>query len=161
MKKDDVYIRRCIDLSKKSLKDDELPFGSLIIKGGRIIAESGNRTKIDGDITSHAEMVVMKKAQKVLNTQNLSDCTIYTSTEPCPMCSFMIRELKFKKVVFAVHSPIMGGSTHFKILQDRRLERIRNFYTKPPLIVGRVLEKEASEVWDEWRLKENEPKDSL
>ena len=106
-------------------------------------------------------MVVIKKAQKVLSTQNLSDCTIYASTEPCPMCSFMIRELKFKKVVFAVHSPIMGGSSHFKILQDKRLEKIRNFYTKPPLIVGRVLEKEASKVWDEWRQKEHEKKISL
>ena len=99
MKRDDLYIRRCIELSKKSLKDGELPFGSLIVKAGRIIAESENRTKKDGDITSHAEMVVIKKAQKVLSTQNLSDCTIYASTEPCPMCSFMIRELKFKKVV--------------------------------------------------------------
>ena len=161
MKRDDFYIRKCIELSRKSLKDGELPFGSVIVKGERIIAESGNRTKVDGDITSHAEMVVIKKAQKVLKTQDLSECTIYASTEPCPMCSFMIRELKFKKVVFAVYSPIMGGSSHFKILQDKRLEKIRNFYTKPPIIVGRILEKEAGEVWDEWREKEHEEKISL
>ncbi|MDP2649419.1 MAG: nucleoside deaminase [bacterium] len=161
MKKDNVYIRRCIELSKKSLDNGELPFGSLIVKRGRIIAESENRTKKDGDITSHAEMVVVKKTQKVLGTQNLSDCTIYCSTEPCPMCSFMIRELKFKKVVFAVRSPIMGGFSNFKILQDKRLEKIKNFYTKPPLIIGPIFEEEASKVWDEWRKKENEPKVSL
>jgi tRNA(Arg) A34 adenosine deaminase TadA len=64
MKRDDFYIKRCIKLSKKSLKDGELPFGSVIVKGDRIIAESGNRTKVDGDITSHAEWWLLKRPRR-------------------------------------------------------------------------------------------------
>lgn len=133
MKNDREFMKKCIKLSKKSLDFGELPFASLIVKDNQIIAQSGNKVQKAKDVTRHAEIVVMQKAQKILNTADLSECVIYSSTEPCPMCAFMIRELKFKKVVFGVISPIMGGYSRFKILQDTQLETLKKVYSKPPL----------------------------
>lgn len=151
MKSDEKFIKRCIKLSEQSLNMGELPFASIIVRNGKIIAQSKNRTKIDNDLTHHAEIIVIKSAQKVLSSTDLSRCTIYSSTEPCPMCSFMIRESKFKKVVFSVQSPIMGGYSKFKILQDPNLEKLSNFFNKPPVVLAGLLEEEAGKIWGKWR----------
>ncbi|MBI2028869.1 nucleoside deaminase [Candidatus Gottesmanbacteria bacterium] len=129
---DKKYIKRCIELSRLSLKNGELPFASLVVFKNKIISESENRARRDNDPTHHAEIIVLLKARKILKTDNLSSCIIYSSTEPCPMCSFIIREFKVGKVVFGLPSPVMGGFTRFKILQDKGLETLTKFYSKPP-----------------------------
>jgi len=114
------FIKRCIELAQEALNDGDNPFGSVIVKDGKIIAEARNSAMHD-DITDHAEIIAMRKARKVLGSSDLSDCTLYSNCEPCPMCSFMIREQKLKEVVFALRTPHMGGYTRWDILQDQGL----------------------------------------
>jgi len=147
MKKDEFYIKKCIKLAEMSIKKNEAPFGSLIVKNGKIIASSTNANEKKNDVTSHAEIMVMRKVQKKLNSKDLSDCEIYSNCEPCPMCSFMIRELHFKKVVFGVKSPNMGGQSKWNILEDKGLSQIKPFFSDEPKVVGGVLEKEARETY--------------
>lgn len=147
MKPDTFFIQHCIALSKKAIEQGEMPFASLITKGDSIIAESGNAVGKEKDVTEHAEIVVMKMAQKLLKPEEFKDCTLYTNVEPCPMCSFMIRELKFKKVVFSMHSPIMGGYTKWPILQDTELEQLTGYFGSPPEVVGGLLEEQTDAVW--------------
>ena len=108
-------------------------------------------------MTNHAEIVVMRLAQRMLKTNNLSDYTIYTNYEPCAMCAFMIRELQFKRVVFSLNSEDMGGYTKWEILQNKELEQLRPHFTSPPTIIKDILATEAKRVFDkrEEQLKKN------
>ena len=92
---DKKFIQKCIEISEESKKRGDAPFGSLIVKNGIIISESINNAQ--SRVSDHAEIIALHKAHQNLGTQNLSECTLYTNCEPCPMCSFMIREYKIKK----------------------------------------------------------------
>jgi len=141
------FIKRCIDLAQEALDAGDNPFGAVVVKDDRIIAEARNNSLHD-DITDHAEILAMRSARKALGTPDLSGCTLYSNCEPCPMCSFMAREQKLKAVVFALKAPHMGGYSRWDILQDRGLARYEPVYTTPPQVVTGVLEKEAAEQFE-------------
>lgn len=77
------------------------PFGAVIVKDGKIIASSHNTVIMDHDATAHAEINVIRKASKILRTNNLEGCIIYSSTEPCPMCLSAIIWANIKEVYYA------------------------------------------------------------
>ncbi len=142
---------RCIELSRDSIAAGELPFGCVICRDGEIVAESTNRVSRDGDMTRHAEMVAMSAAQRALGTRRLSRCTLYTNVEPCAMCSYCIRETRMRKVVYAIRSPIMGGYSKWKLLQDKDISgSIPEVFGRVPEIKGAVLRDEAEAVWSNW-----------
>lgn len=143
---DERFISKCIKLSEESMEKGGAPFGALIVKEGEIITNSINNAQ--ERISDHAEILVMNKAHKILGESDLSSCILYTNCEPCPMCAFMAREYKIKKIVFAVHSPAMGGFSKWKILQDEGLSTMPVFFGKPPEVVSGILEDEARQVFD-------------
>lgn len=147
IKSDEYYIKKCIALAELSAKKGEAPFGSLIVKNGKVIAACTNANEKKHDVTSHAEIMAMRMAQKKLKTKDLKDCIIYSNCEPCPMCSFIMRELHFKKVVFGVRSPNMGGYSKWKILQDKNLEKFAPIFDKAPIVKAGVLEGKARETY--------------
>lgn len=81
------FMRIAIALAQKNV-DQTLggPFGAVVVKNGNIVAKSANKVALTNDPTAHAEVSAIRMASKKLNTFDLSDCTIYTSCEPCPMC---------------------------------------------------------------------------
>lgn len=153
LKVHEKFMRRCFELAEKSLERGDNPFGCVIVKNNEIIVESGNEIK-KNDVTNHAEIVAMKKAQKILKTSDLSGYAIYSNCEPCPMCSFMMRELKFKKVVFSLTSPHMGGFSRWDILQDIGLEKFEPVFSKPPEVIVGVLKEEGQEIFKKagWKM---------
>jgi len=144
---DEKYMRRCIQLSEKALRLGDNPFGCVITNKKGILVEARNKIK-ENDITQHAEILAMRKAQKLLKTSDLSEYAIYSNCEPCPMCAFMMRELKFKKVVFALLSPQMGGYSKWNILEDKELIKFKPIFSNPPKVITGVLEKEAGTVFE-------------
>jgi len=80
------FMLRAIELSVSSAKDTGGPFGCVIVKDDKIIAEGSNKVTFSKDPTAHAEIVAIRKACKKLNIFNLSGCDLYASCEPCPMC---------------------------------------------------------------------------
>lgn len=80
------FMRRAIQLSMESVKHGGGPFGAVIVKEGKIIAEAANRVTLDNDPTAHAEVNAIRQAARSLGRFDLSGCDIYTSCEPCPMC---------------------------------------------------------------------------
>ncbi len=147
---DKKFIQKCIEISEESKKRGDAPFGSLIVKNGIIISESINNAQ--SRVSDHAEIIALHKAHQNLGTQNLSECTLYTNCEPCPMCSFMIREYKIKKVVFGVFSPDMGGYSRWDILQDQGLSQYKIYFSEPPTVIGGVLESDAKKTFDNTQL---------
>ncbi len=77
------------------------PFGAVIVKNGKIVASAHNTVIEDNDATAHAEINAIRKASKILNTSDLSGCTLYTSTEPCPMCLAAIIWANIKDVYYS------------------------------------------------------------
>ena len=83
---DKAFMREAVRLADESVKNGGGPFGAVIVKDGEIVAGSSNSVTIDNDPTAHAEVNTIRKACQKLGTFDLSDCVIYTSCEPCPMC---------------------------------------------------------------------------
>jgi len=81
-------------------KNDGGPFGAVIVRNGEIIATGHNEVIKTNDPTVHAEMVAIKKASAKLNRFDLSDCEIYSSCEPCPMCFSAIHWAKIKNLYY-------------------------------------------------------------
>src|SRR5258708_3058867 len=87
IKPNDAFMRRAIELSVRNVLDGAGgPFGAVVVKDGKIIAEGANRVTATNDPSAHAEVVAIRKACKKLKHFELPDCEIYTSCDPCPMC---------------------------------------------------------------------------
>ena len=95
------FMQRAIELSIESINSGGGPFGSVIFKDEKIISEGMNRVTVDNDPTSHGEIVAIRNACKKLNTFNLSNCSLYSSCEPCPMCMSAIYWSRIGKVYYA------------------------------------------------------------
>ncbi|MFK8008566.1 MAG: nucleoside deaminase [Saprospiraceae bacterium] len=103
MTKDHKYfMQRAIDISRKGMEsNDGGPFGAVIVKDGKIIAEGNNRVTSSNDPTAHAEVVAIRNACQELDTFQLDGCIIYTSCEPCPMCLGAIYWARPDKMFYA------------------------------------------------------------
>ena len=95
------FMKRAIQCSVDNVKNGGGPFGAVIVKNGKIIAEGTNLVTIINDPTAHAEVTAIRNASKFLNDFNLSGCEIYTSCEPCPMCLSAIYWARIDKIFYA------------------------------------------------------------
>ena len=95
------FMLRAIELSINSVNSAGGPFGCVIVKENKIIAEGSNKVTSSNDPTAHAEVVAIRKACKKLNTFNLNGCDLYTSCEPCPMCLSAIYWARIDKIYYA------------------------------------------------------------
>lgn len=98
---DKTFMRKAIRLASESVLNGGGPFGAVIVRDGEIIAGSSNSVTIDNDPTAHAEVNTIRQACQKLGTFDLSDCVIYTSCEPCPMCLGAIYWAHLKCVYYA------------------------------------------------------------
>ena len=148
---DVAMMQRCIELSKVATRKGEFPFAAVVCEGQNIVAEEINRVAQNGDVTRHAELLVVSKAQQMLGRKDLSRCTIYSNVEPCVMCAFPIRETRMARVVFAIRSPMMGGFSKWNVLRDAEIANMmpEAFGPVPETIAG-LMQKEAEEVWRKW-----------
>jgi len=97
----DDFMKIAIDESKIGISTKEGgPFGAVIIYNGNVIARGHNRVVSSKDPTAHAEIVAIREACKTLNRFDLSDCTLYTTCEPCPMCYGAIHWARIPTVVY-------------------------------------------------------------
>lgn len=118
---DQDYLKLAIEAGKKGLdNNDGGPFGAIIVKDGKIISEAHNTVLSDTDPTAHAEINAIRKACKNLNNFHLEDCTLYTSSEPCPMCLGAIYWAHLKRVVFITDRKDVADVSKFddKIIYD-------------------------------------------
>ena len=101
MSEKNLFMMRAIELSIESAKSKGGPFGSVIVKDNKIIAEGSNQVTINNDPTAHGEIVAIRSACQKLNTFNLSGCDLYSSCEPCPMCLSAIYWSRIENIFYA------------------------------------------------------------
>ncbi len=96
------FMAEAIRMSELNLEGDKGgPFGAVIVKDGQIIAKGSNQVTKSNDPTAHAEIVAIRQACTMLNSFQLTDCDIYCSCEPCPMCLGAIYWARPRRVFFA------------------------------------------------------------
>ena len=97
------FMKRAIEISLLSVEKGTGPFGAVIVKDGKIIAEGSNKVTLSSspDVTAHGEMCVIRDACKKLNNFNLSGCELYSSCEPCPMCLSACYWSRIDKIYYA------------------------------------------------------------
>ena len=94
-------MERAIELSVESVNNGGGPFGSVIVKDNKIIAEGSNKVTSNNDPTAHGEIVAIREACKKLNNFSLNQCELYSTCEPCPMCLSAIYWARIDKIYYA------------------------------------------------------------
>ena len=141
LKQHEHYMSVCIALAKIAKQRGDSPVGSIIIQNGTIIAEGIEGGKTHNDVTFHAEIEAIRQATKHLKSQDLSNCIMYTTHEPCIMCSYMIRHTKIPIIVTGLSTGEIGGfSSKLPVLLDTTIKR----WTAPPTLINGILEKECA-----------------
>lgn len=108
--KDNVFLASAVKAALEGMEKGGGPFGAVIVRKGEQIAESYNKVVLTSDPTAHAEVLAIREASAKLNTHDLSDCTLYTSCEPCPMCLGAIYWSGIKQVFYACDRNDAGNS---------------------------------------------------
>lgn len=100
LKKDEQYMRCALDEARQALEEGEIPIGAIVVAGGRIISRAHNQTETLHDVTAHAEMLAITAASNALGGKYLTDCTLYVTVEPCPMCAGAIGWAQVPRIVY-------------------------------------------------------------
>jgi tRNA(adenine34) deaminase len=120
---DEEWISLAATVAKTGSDAGELPYGAVVVDpDGNILATSAQWVKRDNDLSRHAETCALQAARANFGSGLLQGCTLYSTVEPCAMCSFLARLSQVDRVVFGLYSPIMGGYSQWPILQDATLE---------------------------------------
>ena len=93
-------MKRAVELSVESVNNGGGPFGSVIVKDNKIIAEGSNKVTSNNDPTAHGEIVAIREACKKLNNFSLNQCELYSTCEPCPMCLSAIYWARIDKIYY-------------------------------------------------------------
>lgn len=120
---DIYYMKKALEQAKKAYDLNEVPIGSIIVKDNKIISTSYNRKEIDNIATYHAEIIAINKACKHLGTWHLEGCTLYTTVEPCLMCTGAILQSRISKVVYGTNNTAFG---YLSKLEKTKIEIIPN-----------------------------------
>lgn len=136
-------MRQCIDIAMQARLRGDSPVGSLIVRDGRVIATGMEGGKTFGDITYHAEIEAIRHATALLKSQHLPDCILYTTHEPCIMCSYVIRHTKINTVVMGLNTGEIGGaSSIYPLLLDTSIHK----WGPPPVLITGILQQECSDL---------------
>lgn len=112
---DEHFMREALREANKAFDKDEVPIGAVVVCNNRIIARAHNLTETLNDVTAHAEMQAITAAANALGGKYLTDCTLYVTLEPCPMCAGALFWSQIDRVVFGAFDNKRG----FSLVQPR------------------------------------------
>ena len=107
---DDYFMREALRLAARADEAGEVPVGAIIVREGRTIARAFNQVEQLKDATAHAEMLALTQAEEAVGDWRLTDCTLYVTKEPCPMCAGAIVHTRLARVVFGASDPKAGAA---------------------------------------------------
>ena len=150
---DNPFMARAIQLSIDNvLSDRGGPFGAVVVKEGKIVAEGTNQVTSRNDPTAHAEVLAIRDACKKLGVFDLEGCEIYTSCEPCPMCLGAIYWARLSRVYFANADADASGIGFDDSLIYRELAQP---YSQRKIPMIQMMREEALAAFREWESKPN------
>lgn len=142
---DEKYMELAYYQAIKAKKSDEVPIGAVIVKDGQVIASAYNQKETMQDVTAHAEMLAIRLACQKLGTWHLDGCILYSTLEPCIMCSGAIIQSRIEKVVYGASGQRWHGISEYLKHHD---------FNHHPVIISGVLEEKCCHLLSEYfRLK--------
>ena len=107
---DDYFMGEALRQAAKASENGEVPVGAVVVRGGKIIARAFNQVESLKDATAHAEMLALTQAENAVSDWRLTDCTLYVTKEPCPMCAGALVHTRLARVVFGADDPKGGAA---------------------------------------------------
>lgn len=107
---DDYFMGEALRQAARAFNAEEVPVGAVIVRQGRIIARAFNQVEMLKDATAHAEMLAITQAEELIGDWRLTDCTLYVTKEPCPMCAGAVVHARLERVVFGAPDPKGGAA---------------------------------------------------
>ncbi|RZL32503.1 MAG: nucleoside deaminase [Rubrivivax sp.] len=139
---DSLHLRAAIEASRQARARGDMPFGAVLVNGGRALLTAMNNQNSTRDCTGHAELVLVREAQQALGTSALRGATVYASGEPCAMCAGAMFWAGVARVVFAASTPSINIALGGAALTARCADVLAG--ASPPVRVdGPLLEGEA------------------
>lgn len=100
LQSDHYFMGEALRQAARAYAEEEVPIGAVIVRDGRLIARAYNQVETLKDATAHAEMLALTQAEQVVGDWRLTDCTLYVTKEPCPMCAGAVVHTRLQRVVF-------------------------------------------------------------
>ncbi len=110
LRSDEHFMGQALRLAQKAFAAEEVPIGAVIVRDQHIIARAFNQVETLKDGTAHAEMLALTQAQSVIGDWRLTDCDLYVTKEPCPMCAGAIVHCRLRRVIFGCPDPKGGAA---------------------------------------------------
>ena len=122
MEADTAYMALALDEARAAAAIGEVPIGAVVVCDGAVVARAHNTCEVDADPTAHAELLAIREASQRLGRWRLSDCTMYATLEPCPMCAGAMHQARIERLVYGAPDPKAGAvGTLFDLSNDERL----------------------------------------
>jgi guanine deaminase len=146
--KDLHYLKRTLEIARKNITNGSGPFGAIVVRKEEVLAESANCVVLLNDPTAHAEILAIREASAKVSSFDLSDCVLYASCEPCPMCMAAIYWAGIQKVVYASdrRDAAEAGFQDDHIYRELALDPARRKVT-----FLRELHEEGVKIFREWK----------
>ncbi len=122
MDADELYMAMALEQARAAEAIGEVPIGSVVVCEGAVVARGHNRRETDADPSAHAEFMAMREAASKLGRWRLSDCAVYVTLEPCPMCAGLMHQARIARLVYGADDPKAGAAgTLYDLSNDERL----------------------------------------
>ncbi|MDY6940133.1 MAG: tRNA adenosine(34) deaminase TadA [Cyanobacteriota bacterium] len=145
------WMIRALELAQEAGEAGEIPVGAAIVDGaGKLVATGANRRERDRNPIAHAEILAIQQAARVLQTWRLSECTLYVTLEPCPMCAGAIVQGRLGLLVYGAHDPKTGAIRTALNLPDSPCSNHRL------KVLGGILESACREQLQTWFARRRE-----
>src|SRR5512139_212911 len=119
---DATFMGLALEEARAAGRIGEVPIGSVVVCDGAVVATGFNRREVDHDPAGHAEFLAIREAAHRLERWRLSDCTVYVTLEPCPMCAGLMHQARIARCVYAAPDPKAGAlGTLYDLSSDERL----------------------------------------
>ena len=141
--KHERFMRRCIELAQIARSRNNTPVGSVVVIGGEVVGEGIEDLPAGNSVTGHAEVLACQMAVNQTGSKRLDDASLYTTAEPCFMCSFVIRQSGIALVVYGLDTPHIGGITSsHPILTDTSVSS----WSPAPRVLAGILQSECQQL---------------
>ncbi|HOG67969.1 MAG TPA: tRNA adenosine(34) deaminase TadA [Fibrobacteraceae bacterium] len=123
-REDEKFMRLALRQAEMAFDAKEVPIGCVIVKEGKVIGKGYNQVETLKDATAHAEILAIGAASSAVENWRLSDCTLYVTLEPCPMCAGAILNSRISRVVYGSPDSRFGGcGTTVDVISNNALKR--------------------------------------
>src|SRR5262249_9651168 len=146
---EEEYMRLAIRKTQEGIGAGQSPFGAIIVRGGEVVAVTHNTVWRDCDPTAHAEVNCIRKAASTLKTIFFNGCTIYSTTEPCPMCLAAIHWAKIDRVVFGASIADAAAAGFCELYVDAK--KLAETGRSPLRVESGLLREECTALFEQWR----------